>query len=140
MLRLCRFTNFSLLFVKLPLFSKIKLNSSFFIREKKIFKSFLFCGICKSRLYSLDISTDIPILDSLLVHIYYMMIAYQKSPRMLIQAHVENCELRQFKISLKNYVNLSLTSCKILRSSRPEVLVVKGVLKICSKFRGEHPC
>ena len=66
----------------------------FHTQKKNYFKSFLFCGICKSRLYSLDISTDIPILDSLLVHIYYMMIAYQKNPRMLIQAHVENCELR----------------------------------------------
>ena len=27
-----------------------------------------------------------------------------------------------------------------LRSSRPEVLLRKGVLKICSKFTGEHPC
>ena len=26
------------------------------------------------------------------------------------------------------------------RSSRPEVLLGKGVLKICSKFTGEHPC
>ena len=26
------------------------------------------------------------------------------------------------------------------RSNRPEVLLVKGVLKICSKFTGEHPC
>ena len=61
--------NFSLIFVKLPLFSKIKLYSSFFIREKKN-QSFLFGGICKSRLYSLDLSTDISILDSVLVHAY----------------------------------------------------------------------
>ena len=27
-------------------------------------------GICKSRLYSLDVSADIPILDSLLVYVY----------------------------------------------------------------------
>ena len=27
-----------------------------------------------------------------------------------------------------------------LRSSRPEVFLEKGVLKICSKFTGEHPC
>ena len=60
------FINFSLLFVKLPLLSKIKLNSSFF---KNNFKSFLFCGICKSR-YSVNISTDIPISDYLLVHVY----------------------------------------------------------------------
>ena len=26
------------------------------------------------------------------------------------------------------------------RGSRPEVLLVKGVLKICSKFTGEHLC
>ena len=26
------------------------------------------------------------------------------------------------------------------RSSHPEVFLVKGVLKICSKFAGEHPC
>ena len=26
------------------------------------------------------------------------------------------------------------------RSSRPEVFLGKGVLKICSKFTGEHPC
>ena len=27
-----------------------------------------------------------------------------------------------------------------IRSSRPEVFLVKGVLKICNKFTGEHPC
>ena len=27
-----------------------------------------------------------------------------------------------------------------IRSSRPEVFLGKGVLKICSKFTGEHPC
>ena len=26
------------------------------------------------------------------------------------------------------------------RSSYPEVLLVKGVLKICNTFTGEHPC
>ena len=29
---------------------------------------------------------------------------------------------------------------KTLRNSRPEVLLRKVVLKICSKFTGEHPC
>ena len=57
--------------VKLPLFSKIKLNSSFFhTRKKNNFQSFLFGGVCKSRLYSLDVSTDIPVLDSMLVYVY----------------------------------------------------------------------
>ena len=31
-------------------------------------------------------------------------------------------------------------SCKTFRSSHPEVLLEKGVLKICSKFTWEHPC
>ena len=26
------------------------------------------------------------------------------------------------------------------RSSRPEMFLKKGVLKICSKFTGDHPC
>ena len=29
---------------------------------------------------------------------------------------------------------------KFVRSSSPEVFLRKGVLKICSKFTGEHPC
>ena len=37
---------------------------------KKKFKSFLFCGIRKSRLYSVDITTDIPILDFLFIHLH----------------------------------------------------------------------
>ena len=27
-----------------------------------------------------------------------------------------------------------------IRNSHPEMFLVKGVLKICSKFTGEHPC
>ena len=53
--------------IKLPLFSEIKLNSSFSTSEKKI-ESVLFWGICKSRLYSPNVSTDI--LDFLLVYVY----------------------------------------------------------------------
>ena len=33
-----------------------------------------------------------------------------------------------------------LTVIMINRSRRPEVFLVKGVLKICSKFTREHPC
>ena len=51
--------------IKLPLFSKIKLNSPFSIQKKSIFPL-----ICKSRFYSLGVSTNIPILDSLLVYLY----------------------------------------------------------------------
>ena len=34
----------------------------------------------------------------------------------------------------------SLTSLTKIRSSHPEVFLVKGVLNICSKFTGEHTC
>ena len=42
---------------------------------------------------------------------------------------------KKFQI-LKKFLRLP----KSFRSSRPEVFLVKGVLKICSKFTGEHPC
>ena len=32
------------------------------------------------------------------------------------------------------------TSQKIKRKTRPDIFLRKGVLKICSKFTGEHPC
>ena len=36
--------------------------------------------------------------------------------------------------------NFSITQLTNDRSSRPEVFLGKDVLKICSKFTGEHPC
>ena len=38
------------------------------------------------------------------------------------------------------FSNASSLSFSIIRSSHPEVFLEKGVLKICSKFTGEHPC
>ena len=35
---------------------------------------------------------------------------------------------------------LSSSFTAVVRSSHPEVFLEKGVLKICSKFTGEHPC
>ena len=37
-------------------------------------------------------------------------------------------------------LNLVLLKRAKLRSNRPEVFLRKGVLKICSKFTGEHTC
>ena len=34
----------------------------------------------------------------------------------------------------------SKTETTKCRSSHPEVFLVKGVLEICSRFTGEHPC
>ena len=39
-----------------------------------------------------------------------------------------------------NHRNLQEFATKRKRSSPPEVFLVKGVLKICSKVTGEHPC
>ena len=48
--------------------------------------------------------------------------------------------LLTFKISiLFNHRQQNNRSMK-LRSSHPEVFLEKGVLKICSKFTGVHPC
>ena len=42
----------------------------------------------------------------------------------------------------KHFGNCYLNSAPLttFRSSRPEVFLRKSVLKICSKFTGEHPC
>ena len=49
--------------------------------------------------------------------------------------------VRHFRsISLVLHVTLDLISRIYFRSSPPEVFLGKGVLKICSKFIGEHPC
>ena len=37
---------------------------------------------------------------------------------------------------VKNFVSLKV----IFKSSRPELFLVKGVLKKCNKFTREHPC
>ena len=43
--------------------------------------------------------------------------------------------------SFQRNIQLMLTlSSSMFRSSHPEVLLGKAVLKICSKFTGEHPC
>ena len=58
-------------------------------------------------------------------------------------------EIVNYRQSVKsNFLNLELflnfeqsdTKWVGFRSSRPEVFLVKGVLKIRSKFTGEHPC
>ena len=38
------------------------------------------------------------------------------------------------------FLCMQVLHCHFFRSSRPEVFLEKGVLKICSKFTGEHPC
>ena len=47
-------------------------------------------------------------------------------------------------VSLVTFENRNISFlksiCSIIKSSHPEVFLGKGVLKICMKFTGEHPC
>ena len=64
---------------------------------------------------------------------------------------LKNISLNQMEIQKTNsltFQNISFAyffsfseslTCGVFRSSRPEVFLVKGVLKICSKFAGKHP-
>ena len=47
-----------------------------------------------------------------------------------------------FPVNFLNFFaeHLRLWETVSCRNSRPEVFLGKGVLKICSKFTGEHPC
>ena len=45
---------------------------------------------------------------------------------------------KMFSLALNN--RHSIPPPKRSRSSHPEVFLRKGVLKLCSKFTGEHPC
>ena len=48
--------------------------------------------------------------------------------------------LTQWFIGIKCPKSITLCHTNTVRSSHPEVFLRKGVLKICSKFTGEHPC
>ena len=48
--------------------------------------------------------------------------------------------LENFMTSCRDKLYHHHASIKINSSSPPEVFLGKGVLKICSKFTGEHPC
>ena len=53
----------------------------------------------------------------------------------------QHFEWRTF-LSVPQHLNNFSTELEVFkhRSSHPEVFLEKGVLKICSKFTGEHPC
>ena len=44
-------------------------------------------------------------------------------------------------VSLKiGFIGLTMKNVTKFRGSHPEVFLGEGVLKICGKFTGEHPC
>ena len=51
----------------------------------------------------------------------------------------ENIEKSKYRTSLEKAL-LIVSSKKSLSGSGPEVFLRKGVLRICSKFTGEHLC
>ena len=53
------------------------------------------------------------------------------------QCSVLNVLLKKIQSS---FLIIGTTLFANIRSSRPEVFLGKGVLKICRKFTGEHPC
>ena len=60
-------------------------------------------------------------------------------------AHSTRFSTRSARLSIRLSIHSTRLSTQYLpvhsyRSSRPEVFLVKGVLKICSKFTGKHPC
>ena len=48
--------------------------------------------------------------------------------------------LKHFHIFIQKWMTKISRRKGMIKSSRPEVLLRKGVLKTCSKFTGEHPC
>ena len=64
----------------------------------------------------------------------------------LLQHFLEIFGNNQMFSTFMKFLTLLIASCNnsvnyiMCRSSRPEVFLGKGVLKICSKFIGEHPC
>ena len=74
-------------------------------------------------------------------HIYWS----QSTWKILCEAKNGNQNERNIFVKVivgkRAYVDSSWVVLRTLfRSSLPEVLLGKGVLKICSKFTGEHPC
>ena len=53
------------------------------------------------------------------------------------QCSILNVLLKKIQSS---FLIIGTTLFANIRSSRPEVFLGKGVLKICRKFTGEHPC
>ena len=67
----------------------------------------------------------------------------------LIQTKVMIWRFERCFATCKQKINARVLWCRVkhysisgqyFRSSRPEMFLKKGVLKICSKFTGEHPC
>ena len=62
---------------------------------------------------------------------------------MLTLALVHQFTQQKVSLHMKQVMSLNvkvILSQTLVRNSRPEVLLGKGVVKICNTFTGEHPC
>ena len=62
---------------------------------------------------------------------------------MLTLALVHQFTQQKVSLHMKQVMSLNvkvILSQTLVRNSRPEVFLGKGVLKICNTFTGEHPC
>ena len=53
---------------------------------------------------------------------------------------IKKCYPNNIKLNSESIFLFLWKQLGLFRSSPPEVFLRKGVLKICSKFTGEHPC
>ena len=56
------------------------------------------------------------------------------------EAVVRRCTEKNISKNFRKTYRKKSVPESLIISSRPEVLLVTGVLKICSKFTGKHPC
>ena len=54
----------------------------------------------------------------------------------LLAVNYDVCDSKGLRHYMGSYIEFEIS---LYRSSSPEVFLGKGVLKICSKFTGEHP-
>ena len=56
---------------------------------------------------------------------------------------INHVNLQLYKVYISGFLEKQTLDKKYLyktQKHRPELFLRKGVLKICSKFKGEHPC
>ena len=61
---------------------------------------------------------------------FQFLCSIQRNPSCIISKLLGRKDFSMEQLPIDSYI----------RSSRPEVFLKKGVLKICSKLTGEHPC
>ena len=64
----------------------------------------------------------------------YLTLAANDESKVMLKKHIKNIK------KIKDLIRLLNMNSDNYKSSHPEAFLGKGVLRICSKFTGEHPC